>query len=404
MTRQQIYDLALSKMKDHFSLCLELATGVGKSKMAIDLANVILKENKENQNILLLVAKRVHKQNWLDEINKWGGLYNNPHLTMECYSSLKKHAKQHFDIVIADEAHHLQSELRQSLFRTLRVRHKILFLSATFPLDFKKWLNMFYRPAWIRASLQDAISTNILPEPKILLLPLTLEDKVRSEHIIINKKSGKKPITGTYAFLWNYIKNKTYVDMVVTPKEKLLYYNIKVLNSKNHYMKSGQGKMQWMLACTQRLKYLSDAKNKTVLQILSLLKDNRTLTFCNSIAQTEVLGKYCIHSKEKHAGNILDDFNSGKINHITTCQMLNEGMNLADCQYGIFANINASKIITTQRFGRLLRHRHPFIIIPYFVKSREEELVALMIKGYKKSLITVCHSMDELSSLINKEN
>ena len=33
--------------------------------------------------------------------------------------------------------------------------------------------------------------------------------------------------------------------------------------------------------------------------------------------------------------------------------MLNEGINLVNCKYGIFANINASEYVQIQRVGKL---------------------------------------------------
>lgn len=408
MNRQEIYSVAYHQMKNHYHLALELATGTGKSKIAIDLTNAILSENKDKLKVLILVAKTVHKQNWLDEIKKWRGFRNNPDLTIECYHSLKKHENEQFDIVIADEAHHLNSDMRQYYFRSLKVKYRTLFLSATFPKDFKQWLISTYHPAWIKASLQDTIADGILPEPEILLLPLTLDNKVRNNHIILNKQSGVKPVKGVYKDLWKYLKFKTYVDMEVTQKERLLFYNAQILKMKNYYQRSGRGKLQWLRLCADRLKYLAYAKNNLIYNLLQQLNNRRTLTFCNSIEQTEILGKYCIHSKEKKAASYLLDFNEGKINHITACQMLNEGMNLYDCQYGIFANLNASKIINIQRFGRLLRHKHPIIIIPYYQYSREEEIVKTMIEGYDKKLIHTFQSYSQLISYLktkgNNEN
>ena len=55
------------------------------------------------------------------------------------------------------------------------------------------------------------------------------------------------------------------------------------------------------------------------------LGEHRTLIFCNSIEQTEMLGEYCINSKNKKSVEYLEAFNKGKIDHITACNMLNEG-------------------------------------------------------------------------------
>ena len=57
--------------------------------------------------------------------------------------------------------------------------------------------------------------------------------------------------------------------------------------------------------------------------------------------------------EKKEAQAVLNTFNKGKIKHITACNMLHEGINLVNCKYGIFANINASEYIQIQRVGKL---------------------------------------------------
>ena len=76
--------------------------------------------------------------------------------------------------------------------------------------------------------------------------------------------------------------------------------------------------------------------------------------------------------------------------------MINEGMNLTNCQIGIFNNINASEIISIQRVGRILRHSNPIIVIPYFINTREEELVKKMLENYNPELITKILDINEL--------
>ena len=67
--------------------------------------------------------------------------------------------------------------------------------------------------------------------------------------------------------------------------------------------------------------------------------------------------------------------------------MLDEGVNLTSCRVGIFANINSSERIVVQRIGRILRHKDPIIIIPYFINTREQEIVNNMLEGYNPDLI-----------------
>ncbi len=80
--------------------------------------------------------------------------------------------------------------------------------------------------------------------------------------------------------------------------------------------------------CGERLKWLSEVKTSFVSSLLDHVKDERTLTFCNSIEQTKKLGEHYINSENDDNQEILNNFNSGKINHITACNMLDEGQNL----------------------------------------------------------------------------
>lgn len=71
-------------------------------------------------------------------------------------------------------------------------------------------------------------------------------------------------------------------------------------------------------------------------------------------------------------------------------------MNLVDCQVGIYANLNSSDTIVKQRMGRLLRHKNPVLIVPYFVGTRDEELVNKMLENYNPKLITVINDYKKI--------
>lgn len=71
-------------------------------------------------------------------------------------------------------------------------------------------------------------------------------------------------------------------------------------------------------------------------------------------------------------------------------------VNLTNCKYGIFANINASESIQIQRIGRVLRHKSPIIIIPFFRNTREEEIVRKWMKNYNKNLIKIIYKPENL--------
>ena len=116
MTREEIYSDCKKALTRSNCLLLEAATGFGKTFVSLKLTNHLLASSKfkdaKQINILILVAKRVHKQTWKDEIEKWGGVHHPTariNICMECYESLKNHTREHWDMVLGDEMHHIGS-------------------------------------------------------------------------------------------------------------------------------------------------------------------------------------------------------------------------------------------------------------------------------------------------------
>ena len=109
--------------------------------------------------------------------------------------------------------------------------------------------------------------------------------------------------------------------------------------------------------------------------------------FCPTIEDSMKLGSPCINSKVGTAS--LDAFNSKRIKHIVAVGMLDEGANITDCKIGIFQMINSSDRLNIQRVGRILRHKKPVLIFPYFINTREDDIVKDVTSGYNPDLIKV---------------
>ena len=71
-------------------------------------------------------------------------------------------------------------------------------------------------------------------------------------------------------------------------------------------------------------------------------------------------------------------------------------MNLHNCRIGIFCNLNSSEIVVKQRVGRILRHKNPVIVIPFYKNTREEELVDKMLEDYNPQLI---HTVENITDI-----
>lgn len=53
-------------------------------------------------------------------------------------------------------------------------------------------------------------------------------------------------------------------------------------------------------------------------------------------------------------------------------------------------------VVKTIVVKRILRHKSPIIIIPYFKDTREEELVEKMIEEYDKDSIIIVNSINDI--------
>lgn len=333
---------------------------MGKTKIALEW---LKKYHKENTPILIAVPTNVLKQNWIMEIGKWNCEHLLKDITFTTYISLPKYiAKQSWSECICDEVHHLSDRCIETIQESNNTFNRVLGLSATVSITKKCELRETFSNFYIYSvSLRDAINSGILPDPKVLLLPLKLDN--------INKSCT----------IYNRYKKTSYC---ATP---LQFYND--MSGLIDWYKRKHMDNKMLRASLDRLIWLSEQKEKYTKEILTILKNYRTLTFCSSIAQTKNLGKCCINSKNKQVNEYLELFNNKKIKHITACQMLNEGMSLSDCRIGIFNMLNSSNLIQTQKNGRLLRHKSPILIIPYFINTVEERNVTKMLENYNTDLV-----------------
>lgn len=388
MTREQV--LKEVKAIPNRNVLLTLPTGFGKTRSAIER----VKDKSNNcKSLLIVIPRNVLKVSWVDELVKWWPDCNLD-ITFTTYVSFPKH-KGNWDFVIFDEAHHLSERCREALC-DYTIGNSIL-LSATVKRELKEELKeVFDDLYYYNITLRKAIENEVLPDPMVYLLPLVLDNKWPNERIIKNPKAKGRVIYSSWAERWSYMRQKSNPVHIFCTQSQYL----NDLNSQIEWFKKRRGniacKNRWLKLCGDRLKYLSDCKVPTVLKILQYCEHQRTLTFCGSIEQTKKLGEYCINSKNIKSSDVLKLFNEEAINHITACNMLNEGMNLTNCRIGIYANLNSSETIIKQRTGRLLRHPHPIIIIPYYKETREEELVNKMLEDYNPELVKTVNFIEEI--------
>ena len=408
MTREELQVQSIALIKQNNRVALQWCTGLGKSKMAIDMANYLVdKEFEEcgkSINVLLVVAETAHKSNWKMEFDKWELKTNN--IVMECYASLKKYRNSCWDLIIFDEAHHLGSDLRMGVLSELHAKNIIL-LSATLSDQVMQAVTeVFGEFVTSKVTLKEAIEWGILPQPKVYLIPLTLDSTYPNCTII--EEWGKKEKRVTYKCKfherWEYIRNKNKypnvtLEITCTQQQKYDYLSDQFEYWRSQFFKTRQEfiKNKWLQVGSKRKRFLGESKTDAVRLLLHKIRDKRFICFCTSIEQAELLGgKNAIHSKKDNSFDIINDFNTKKIDNLFAVGMLQEGQNLTDIEAGVIVQLDGQERAFVQKFGRSLRATDPVQFIFYYKDTRDTEYLENVLEGIDSEYITEVDNLIDL--------
>lgn len=388
MNREELQRQSLQMIKNHSRIALQWCTGLGKSRAAIQAANY-LSEQKEDFKALLVVAEVAHKGNWEEEFTKWK--LKVPNIFIECYASLKKYRNTEWDLIIFDEAHHLGSDLRIDVLTSISSKNVIL-LSATLPdQTMQSITGIFGEFAISKITLKQAIEWGVLPKPKVFLVPLTLNN-IYSNSIII-EEWGKKEKRITYKCKfnerWEYLRNKTKypnvtLEIYCTQQQKYDYLTEQFEYWKTQFFRTRQDftKNKWLQVGSKRKRFLGECKTDATRLLLHKLQDRRLICFCSSIEQAELLGgKNAIHSKSTNPLNVIESFNTKKIDSLFAVGMLQEGQNLTDIEAGIIVQLDGQERAFVQKFGRSLRADDPIQFIFYYKDTRDMDYLENVLEG-----------------------
>lgn len=416
MTRAEIQQKAVEMMKDTPLLILQWCTGLGKSKAAIDIINSYCPNQSGFEcawegielRVLLVVAEIAHKKNWEEEFSKFESefVWMN-FVTVETYASLKNHKGEEYDLIILDEAHHAGSDLRMEILEEIKTE-KVLALSATLPSDMWFKLGTLYgrRMSSFKISLQEAIDWGILPEPRLYLIPMTLDNTHPSQMIVEEwgTKAKRRTVKCSISERWTYMKDKaTYphmrLEIECTELQKYIHLSDKIEFWKKQFFRTrNEGvKNKWLQFGSERKRYLGSLKDQKAQEVLDLIKDKRYICFCSSIEQAEKLGgDNSIHSKKKGALNTIEDFNNKEIDNLFAIGMIQEGQNLVDIEVGVIIQLDGQERAFVQKSGRAMRAEEPLLFILYYRDTRDEEYLQKALEGINPDYITEVTDLSEI--------
>lgn len=305
-----------------------MATGSGKSKVAIDLAEYY--KTSMIRDTLIVPTEKLRDENWHEEYVKWdkSELYDNTDRL--CYASAKNFKAAWYNTAILDEAHNI-TELSASFFEDNKIEN-IIALTATIPTD------------QLKLALLEKIGCKVVYQ-------LTLDDAVKLGFVAPYK------ITVVYTELNNSVKDvvsgSKLKPFLQTEKEKYSYLDTRWNTEKEAY---GRATMPTTL---NRMRFIYNLKSKTEAMLMIkrhlIPQDSRTLLFCGSIDQSKVISQHQFHSKTSDVS--YNAFKAKEINELACVDAANEGHNFEDVDNMIIGQVQAKEKTLIQRLGRGIRFR-----------------------------------------------
>ena len=407
------------------------ATGAGKSRVAIKSISSLIDQGKSR--FLLLVVESTHKKNWRNEfvsaLGDFIGTAIFESITVECYASLAKYQYTKWDLIIADEAHHLRSDNRCDFLSTLS-SERVLCLSATLnergdgDLLMTTLENTFGHFKSLNFNLKNAIDTGVLAEPAILVHILDMDKMGVQEFTYARgfKKARKSVLIDTpqkvTAILLNPEKYKHIEATVRLPMrqayeaiEGIIKMNKTLYLSYSRYLdetsdlvtekmlKEKQMKMNaWLQAGLLRKSFLANCKTQYAKLLLKRLGKKKFICFCNDVTQAEKLeDKNIINSKKSTKANneIIEKFNTGEITSLFAVGMLKEGTNLAGIETGVIIQLDGKERQFIQKFGRALRSSNPEQHVIVFKYSQDREYFKKAFDTIAKKFVQYVFVPDE---------
>ena len=398
---------AAQKVVQYKSVALPWATGVGKTFAALQAV-----EATHSKSVLVFVAERAHKDNWKEEIRKFKALYPEAldmvDFTFECYNSIHKYVGVDKTFLIFDEAHHLHTQKRMECARYITSEFT-MYLSATMSYyTLKDFQDLYGTPIHtIPYSMNRSINANILPEPKIVLVPLDLQKA--NTPVVIEESWGKKEnrveIICRFEQRFTFLRNKKLYKNVklliqATPFQAYNYYTAQADVYKKLFLDKRLPifETKWKQYLLKRKKMLGSTKIVHAIRLINMLRleSKKFICFCNDIHQAEILGgPMAIHSKKTNNSEILEKFNNDIIKELYVVDMLKEGQNLKGIEAGIIIQLDAEMRNFIQKLGRVMRSESPVFFVIFYKGTRDAELMSEAIADFDRKYITTLEKYKE---------
>jgi len=331
---------------------IAVATGGGKSKMAIDFCAYTQEDISAPLRIMIAVpTEKLRDVEWPREFQKWWP--NMPEAVVVeryCYASINKLKDKIYDITILDEIQNITPN--NAKFFDNNNYGEIVGLSATPPneIEKKEILNRLHLKVVYKLSLDEAVERGIVAPYELIFVEMNLDSK--KKYIEAGSKVKK----------W-----------MTTEKRQYDYFSSTIKNAEMGFGR--RGSIKYLRLNRMRFVYNLDSKYRVAAHMLKhvIPKEERTLILTGSIKMAEALEKNTFHSKSNDIA--FDKFMEGEINKLSAVDSLSEGVNIPNLDNALIVQVKTKERHLIQKIGRIIRWRegHTAKIYIMYVKGTVDE-------------------------------
>jgi len=362
--RKEITDNAIKKWRLNGGRGIfEWATGLGKTKAAIEAIKVIY-EKDNNCKVLFLCPTIAIIANAKAEFVKFNEEHLLNNIEFACYASIKNYFTTKFSLIVFDEIHNLSSPIRLLFLKNCRSPY-LLGLSAKVPIKLVYLFNPYIK----------IVDSKELKDVKGLV----------AEFKLVN------------------------VAVEFTDEERKQY--IKLTDSINSY-KEFTGSNHWKLI-NKRKDLINSAKNKVEAAkfLVNLFDKEKGIIFSLNSETADLFKKdncIVVHSKvsKKEIYTAVSRFNSLEAPaQISAVRMYDEGVTINGLSYAIIHSSYSVETQFIQRVGRTLRkdtEKESLVFRLYVKNTIEEKWLENSQKSFK-NIIQLNNFQDGESIIRNRK-
>lgn len=388
--QEEVVDMYLLANKMRTTLIL--ATGFGKSKVAIEL----LTKLAPSHIYIVVNSTDLRDNEWKKEFKKHGRgalLENYVSLVTYQYLSRNLYTPEEVDensLILLDEVDFMADT--PILSRVLSLFEGIRTIGLTgFVTESKK--NWFAEnlPVLVTLSADDAQKKGILNKLKFVFIKYNLSLDPNDVTVTYKKHGHDHTFTQSENASYEYQQNR-YIHLLAAKQVWQTQFTKGEINYDSYEKGIKDYDYKITYAVKERGEILLHAKSsvnmarKLLTHIETTSPNSKTIVFSKRTLQSEkVCGMDRVYNgsiDKKLAKKHYDAFNEGTLRVLGTCDKLNRGVNVDNLDVALFETFYGSDTQAVQRFGRMMRldpdkEATIYVLLPYYMREDANKIYSV---------------------------